>query len=309
MRNATTTMVDGPRTNPNTAGGRFPLSVSPPLCGGRRAVGGTPAKRGANGGVLAAVCAVALAGCQTAMSPPGPAEGSVEAANSALRADQFDAAIADADDYLRGQPRGPQAAEAWYDKGEAYQRKVAADPTERRRNLFEAHSAYLSALTIRPPRELEGFIRAGLSTVALFQDDFPTCIEQAAAATPLVDDPHVKAWLLYNTGVAEQRLSRFTDADQTFRQVVQRFPGTPLATAAEQHEGQHLFYVQLATYASPADADRATLSLRAAGSVVSRRSDSVGRTVLDLGPFSTYAAAQQQRDNLSGSFPAAVIVP
>ena len=233
----------------------------------------------------------------------------MEAGRNALRAGQFDAAIADADDYLRGQPTGTQAAEAQYIKGYAYQQKFYTGDAERRRDLYEARAAYLAALNGRPPSLLEGFIRTGLSSVALQQDDFPTAIEQATAATPLVDRPATKAGLLYNIGLAQQRLGRFTDADQTFRQVVQRYPGTPVAAAAQQHQGQRLFYVQLATYASSADADRATLSLRAAGSVVSRRSDAAGRTVLDLGPFSTYQSAQQQRDALAGSFPTAVIVP
>jgi tetratricopeptide (TPR) repeat protein len=250
-----------------------------------------------------------VAGCQAPSSPGGPALGSVEAANQALQARQFDAAIADADDYLRGQPKGPQAAEAGYDKGQAFQRKDVNNLDERRRNLFEAKSAYTAALNARPSRELEGNIRLELSTVALFQDDFPACIEQAAKAGPLVDAPPAKAWLLYNTGVAQQRLSRFTDADQTFRQVSQKYPGTPQAAAAQQHIGQRLFYVQLATYASPSDADRATLSLRSTGQVVSRRSDVSGHTVLDIGPFSTYPNAQQQRDALLPSFPTAVIVP
>ena len=67
--------------------------------------------------------------------------------------------------------------------------------------------------------------------------------------------------------------------------------------------------MQLAKYASPADADAATLSLRANGSIVSRGSDASGRTVLDLGPYSTYAAARGERDAVAGTFPAAVVLP
>ncbi len=254
------------------------------------------------------VCLAAGCNGPTSTAPPVTA-GPVDAAQAALRAGRFDAAIADADDYLRGQPAGPRAAEADYVKGSAYQQKVAPGAPEQRRNLFEAHTAYLAALNARPPAELEGYVRTGLSVVALFQDDFPTAIEQAQRATPLVSRPDTLASLLYNTGLAQQRLGRFTDADQTFRQVVARYPGTRQAQAAQQHEGQRLWYVQLAIYASSADADRATLSLRSNGSIVSRRSDATGHTVLDLGPYSTYAAAQQQRDALTGAFPAAVILP
>ncbi len=187
------------------------------------------------------VAACLLAGCNgpTSKGPP-PSAGPVDAGQAALRAGQFDAAIADADDYLRGQPAGPRAAEADYVKGSAYQQTVAVGPAEQRRNLFEARTAYLAALNAHPPAELEGYVRAGLSTVALFQDDFSTAIEQAEAAAPLVTRPATKAGLLYNTGLAQQRLGRFTDADQTFRQVVQQYPGTPPAAAAQQHVGQRL---------------------------------------------------------------------
>ncbi len=254
--------------------------------------------------LVAALASWPAAGTRRPADAPPPTAGPVDAARAALRAGQFDAAIADADDYLRGQPAGPRAAEADYAKGSAYQRKPAASPGRAAANLFEAHTAYLAALNARPPSELEGYVRAGLSTVALFQDDFPSAIEQAQRATPLVSDPPTQAWLLYNTAVAQQRLGRFTDADQTFRQVVQRYPGTPQAVAAQQHEGQRLFYVQLAIYPTAADADRATPSLRSNGSVVSRRSDATGHTVLDARPVQHLrlgqAAAGRRRRRLPG---------
>ena len=256
--------------------------------------------------------AAMLAGCDHQPPPsaaPAPTTGPVESARNALRARQFDAAIADADDYLRGQPHGTRAAEADYIKGSAYQQREVPNLTEQRRDLFEARTAYVSALTEHPPSLLEGYVRAGLSTVALLQDDFPTCIEQATRADPLIDRPEDKARLLFDTGLAEQRLGRFTDADATFRQVAQRYPGTVPALAAQQHQGMRLFYVQLAEFRTAADADRAVSALRSAGSAVSQRTDAAGATVLDVGPFSTFAAAEQQRDALLDTYPGAVIFP
>ena len=252
------------------------------------------------------VACLLLAGCR---SEPDTA-GSVVAGRDALRAERFDAAVADADDYLRGQPHGPDAAEACYLKGQAYQNKSFLDgPDGRLRDLHEARSAYAAGLAQRPAGELAGLLHVGASTVAFYQDDFPTTIGQAEQAMPLVSDPQVKAGLLFNTGVAQQRLSRFADADQTYRQVQQQYPGTSSAVEAGRKLGRHTFFVQLATYGSVADADRATASLRATGAVVSRGSDATGRTVLTLGPFSTYTAAKQQRDALAAPFPAAVVVP
>ena len=254
-----------------------------------------------------ALCTLFIAGCQP--TPP-PTAGSVVAGRSALQARQFDAAAADADDYLRGQPHGPDAAEADYIKGYAMQNKAFADrPDGRRRDALDARQAFTAGLAERPAGELAGYLHAGLSTVALYADDFPTAIEQAQAAIPLVARPEVKAGLLYNVGLAQQRLNRFGDADQTFEQVQQQYPGTPAAAGAAAHLHQTMFYVELAHYASPADADRAVASLRASGAVVSRRSDAAGLTVVTLGPFSTYTAARQQQLALLGTFPTAVVGP
>jgi tetratricopeptide (TPR) repeat protein len=236
--------------------------------------------------------------------------GPMTAGRNALAAHQFDAAVADADDYLRAQPHGPSAAEALYIKGAAYQFKAFADaPADHSRNLFEARSAYLASLNERPPTVLEGYVRTGLCNVALYEDDFYAAIEQAQLAIPLVDRPATKAGLTYDMALAEQRQGRFTEADQAYGRVVAQYPGTPLAAQAALREHQHEFYVQLATYPTPADADRAILSLRAGGSVVSRGTDAAGRTKLDLGPFSTYDAAKQQRDAMVGPFPGAAVFP
>ena len=253
-----------------------------------------------------ALCACFLPGCQ----PSPPAAGSVVAGRNALQAEQFDSAIADADDYLRGQPHGPDAAEAYYIKGYAYKDRWYLDPaTAKRRDLHEARTAFEAGLGERPPAALEGYLHTGLSLAALYQDDFPTAIQHGERAMPLVDRPEAKAGLLYNIGLAQQRLGRFTDADQTFRQVEQGYPTSPLAVEAHRRQGQRQFYVQLATYASPADADRAMLSLRAGGSVVSRGSDARGQSVLVLGPFSSYAAAAQQQAAMAPSFPTAYVFP
>ena len=75
---------------------------------------------------------------------------------------------------------------------------------------------------------VEGDIRASLCNVAFFQDDFAESIRQATAAMPLVTSPHVPKRLLFRKGVSQQRLGEFTDADLTFRQVEQHYPGTPV---------------------------------------------------------------------------------
>jgi tetratricopeptide (TPR) repeat protein len=258
-----------------------------------------------------AFCISLLPGCAGNSPPTTPLQppASLVAANDALSANQPDTAIADAQSYLHSQPYGPQAAQAWYFEGRGYEMKLAADPDESQRNLFEAHSCYLEALQQGPVPTVEGDIRASLSNVAFFQDDFAEAIRQASAAMPLVNSAKTKSFLLFRIGVSQQRLGEFTDADLTFHQVEQQYPGTPLAQASHDHEGQKDFYVQLATYGSRDVAERALASLRSNGVIISERTDSKGNTVIDNGPFSTYADAKKVKDQLQKSFPQALIVP
>jgi tetratricopeptide (TPR) repeat protein len=261
--------------------------------------------------ILHSAFCIYFAGCasSTPPAPPPQPPAALIAANSALGANQPDTAIADAQSYLKSQPYGPQAAQAWYFEGRGYEMKIAADPNESQRNLFEAHSCYLEALQQGPVPSVEGDIRASLSNVAFFQDDFAEAIRQATTALGLVTSEQTKSFLLFRIGVSQQRLGEFTDADLTFHQVEQKYPNTPLAQAARDHQGQRDFYVQLATFASKDQADKALDSLRSNGVIISERTDSKGNTIIDNGPFTTYADAKKVKDSLSKSFPQALIVP
>jgi tetratricopeptide (TPR) repeat protein len=257
-----------------------------------------------------------LVGCHSnPAAPPQPAQpplqppASLIAANQALATQQPDVAIADAQGYLRSQPSGPYAAQAWYMEGRGYYMKVASSPGESQNNLLQARTCYLEALQKNPDPALEGDIRAEYANVAFFQDDFAETIQQASAAMPLEKTPQTNAFLLLRIGMSEQRLGRFTDADQTFRQVMQRYPGTPIAESAREHEGQNNFYVQLATYTDKKLADQALASLRSGGVIISQRTDSKGNTIIDAGPYSTYADAKKVKDQLQANFPLALIVP
>jgi outer membrane protein assembly factor BamD (BamD/ComL family) len=228
----------------------------------------------------------------------------------ALDEHQYNAAIQSADDYLRQQPSGPGAAEALYLKGRGYEQKPAADPAEMKRNLDEARTAYLDALNQNPSPKTEGYIRASLSNVAFFQDDYATAQSEASQAMKLVgDSPEIQSVLLYRIGVSQQRLGLFTDADSTFAQVQQRYPGSSIADRAREHEGKRVFFVQLATYNTPNGAERATDGLKASGVVISTRSDNAGHTVINAGPFPTYEDAKQAKAKFTAQFPDALITP
>lgn len=248
-------------------------------------------------------------GCGQNQPPAQQGPSSVlVAARRALDAGQGGEAIADAGSYLMSQPNGPEAAEAYYLQGRGYEQTHASDSSEARRNLDQARSAYMLALQHHPSPDLEGNVHASLSNVAFFEDDFATAIEQASAAMNLLDSSKTKSFLLYRIGLSQQRLSRFNDADLTFNQVVQRYPGTPIADAARQHVGQRAFFVQLATYPSAAAADKDADRVRSAG-IVSRRTNSQGLTIIDEGPFPTFVDAKNAKDQVIRQFPDAVIVP
>jgi tetratricopeptide (TPR) repeat protein len=251
---------------------------------------------------------VGAAGC-TENKPSAQQSTQLTSGFKALDEQQSAVAIDRADEYLREQPHGPGSAEALYLKGRGYEQKAAADPSEIKRNLTEARTAYMEALNQQPSPKTEGYIRASLSNVAFFQDDYSTALGEASRAYNLVDSPNIQSVLLYRTGVSQQRLGRFTDADRTFEQVQQRYPGSPIADRAREHQGQRNFFVQLATFNSPAGADKAIQSLQNSGVVVSKRSDQSGHTLVDAGPFSTYESARDAKARFAGQYPDALVVP
>jgi hypothetical protein len=109
--------------------------------------------------------------------------------------------------------------------------------------------------------------------------------------------------------MSEQRLGRFTDADQTYRQVEQRYAGTPMAERARMNEGRNKFFVQLPPAPSQDAGDRAAQSLRGRNLVVSQSTDAGGHTVIDVGSYDTYPQAKTVLDQLQSEFPNAEIVP
>jgi tetratricopeptide (TPR) repeat protein len=252
-----------------------------------------------------------VSGCTSVPSPaPTPASWpELTQANQSLQAGQADNAIGYARVALQEQPAGPMAAQAWYVEGRGYELKIASDPSDMEQNLFEATSCYQQALGQSPPPALEGDIRASLSNVLFFQDEFAEAIQQATVAIPLVSDSKVKGSLLYRIGLCQQRLSRFTEADQTFRQVEQRYPNTPIAEAAHEHEGQTRFYIQIASFHTQELADKAMRSLQVQGIIISQRTNEKGDTIIDDGPFANYSDAKKIRDQLVKDYPYAMVVP
>lgn len=251
---------------------------------------------------------IGLAGCNVDQPAP-PDNPQLVSGYRALGDQQSELAIQRADQFLRDNPSGPGSAEALYLKGRAFEQKRANDPAELKRNLVDARLAYADALNQHPSKKTEGYIRASLSNVAFFQDDFTTSFAEAYRAYSLIDSPEIQSVLLYRIGVSQQRMGRFTDADQTFGQVQTRFPTMPIARVAGQHIGLRNFYLQLATYNSAGGADRAIASMQNSRVAISKHTDVSGHTVIDAGPFSTYEAAKDAQTRFEQQYPDSLIVP
>lgn len=256
-----------------------------------------------------------VSACTQAVPPPSPLEN----ARRSLAGDQADQAIADADAALRARPHGPEAAQALYVKGVAYYLKGGnrgvggrpLDPLATEASFHESRTALAQALREQPDKPLEGLVRAELANVAFYQEDFPTAIEQAAVALRLdpPPPPATAARVLFTLGWAQQRLGRFDDADQTFRQVEQAYPSAPEATDAGLHLGKHQFYVQVGTFPSPAAAGAAARAIEKAGAVPAQQVAAGGQTTVSAGPFTTYDDAKRSAATLSRQFPLAAVVP
>jgi tetratricopeptide (TPR) repeat protein len=242
-------------------------------------------------------------------SPPPPPPTQLIAARDALSNQQPDNAITAARAFLIEESTGPRAAEAMYLEGRGFEERTSNGPEDRRENLTEARSCYWQSLQQNPPKSLERDVYTSLSNTDFYLDHYADCIQESSAAMELSTDRDSKENLLYRIGVCQQRLGTFDSADQTFRQVEQRYPNTKFAQSAHQLEGSRQFFVQVATFAHPEQAAAAADALTKAGTIVSTRTNNDGDVILDAGPYPTFKQAKALRDSIIRDYPLAVIVP
>ena len=235
----------------------------------------------------------------------------LEEGYQALETRQYNEAIAKADEFLAGQPHGEGSPEALYLKGRALEAKNAAGVTaeEAKANLQSARTAYITALGENPKQPLNAYLRTSLGNVAYFQDDYNTAIAQLTAAYDNLDSTDLKAWCLYRIGLSQQRQGKFEDADKTFALVQQNHAGTIPAQRAHDRRGARAFYVQLATFAQPASADRAIADLKKQGVTATRVASPEGHALLRVGPIASYTQAAFMKTRFAEKYPDAVIIP
>jgi hypothetical protein len=194
-------------------------------------------------------------------------------------------------------------------KGLGLEQKTYATRAQADAGWQEARQAYVEALSRSPSPRLEAYIRASLANVAYFQDDYATAVSEWSRAHEKMDNPDVQAWILYRVGICRQRMNQFAEADTIFEAVQQRHPGTVQAQRAREHSGARAFSVQLATFANGASADSAVATLRREGALARKQPDGKGRSVVLVGPFTSYQQARSVRNRYAAVYPDALILP
>jgi TolA-binding protein len=253
---------------------------------------------------------LALMGCAASQSASGTPKDDLNSGYEALAQKQYDKARNTADAFLTRYPEGPGRAEAYYLRGRAIYDRLSdsGSSSTNSADLQEARTAYIRALEASPSPALDAHIRADLGNVAFFQDDYVTALQQTTAAYEKLDKPEDKADALYRVGRCQQRLGHFEEADHTFASVQQQFPATRAATDAKRRQGARGFWVQLATYRQPAEADRATGTLRQQGITPQTSKTPTGQTVVRV-PAKSLAEARQIKSRFAGIYPDALIQP
>jgi TolA-binding protein len=228
----------------------------------------------------------------------------------ALDLKDYQRAIGAADEYLKNHPTGNGAAEAAYLRGRAFEQRTKGSDAEAQANLREAKASYERALSLNPPRQLEAYTRASLGNVNYWTNDFGGAEINWTVAYEKLDPGDLKAWVLYRTGLSQQRLGKWEAADDTFAQVENEFPNSEPAARASQHRGARAFYVQVAAFSSPQPAEKLVATLRTQGYHAGRyEKKEKGLQLVMAGPLKRYDEAVTMRNRLGEQFRDAVIVP
>jgi len=244
-------------------------------------------------------------GCQNAKDTQNLQQG-----YGALDLKDYQRAIAAADDYLQKHPTGNGAAEAAYLRGRAFEQRTKGSDAEAQANLREARASYEQVLTLMPSRQLEAYTRASLGNVAYWMNDFGAAEINWTSAYEKLEPGDLKAWVLYRTGLSQQRLGKWEAADDTFAQVEKEFPKSEPAARAASHQGARAFYVQVAAFSSPQPAEKLVATLRGQGYPVGRyEKKEKGLQLVMAGPLKRYDEAVVMRNRLGEQFRDAVIVP
>jgi tetratricopeptide (TPR) repeat protein len=222
------------------------------------------------------------------------------AGEQALAAQQYDQAIRDADSVVAmGNPNW--LAKANYLRGRALEASAVTAP-----QLERARQTYALALTQHPSKTVEAQLHGHLGNVCFYQDDYATALQQFTLANAQLQPPDEK--VLYLIGVCQQRLGRFVDADRTFQQVQQQYPGSDPAGWAKTLEGARGFYVQVGAFSNDADAQRAAAAVASVGAIPTKTMHN-DLTIIRTVDVRSWESAMELRARLIAQYPDAQVKP
>jgi tetratricopeptide (TPR) repeat protein len=214
-----------------------------------------------------------------------------------------------AEDYLKSNPTGPAAADAYYLQGRAFEAKSQRYPASPQRDWSEAYNCYTQALNQKPRPALEGLIHVAMGNILYFQERYGAASSELANGYEKLERDTDKAWTLYRIGLCKQRLGKWAEADRDFATVVQQFPNTEPALRSREHQGYNAFWVQVATFPNPQMAAAAMADLKKQGLSAQLFVDTTRNAqVVRVGPLS-YEGATATKQRVSGKYRDAIIVP
>jgi tetratricopeptide (TPR) repeat protein len=259
-------------------------------------------------GVIMIAGALTFVGCASGPTPRETLSGGFKELDAA--APNYATMSAAADTYIEKEPKGTALADAFYLRGRALEEKAGHDPSAPQKDAVDAYNAYAEALNHKPGPGLEGLIHTGMGNVLYFQERYSAAANELTAGYDKLERDTDKAWALYRIGLCNQRMAKWDDADKFFAAVQQQYPGSAPAQRAREHQGYKAFWVQIATFASPATAAAAADDLKKQGLTAQLFVDTTRNAqVVRVGPLGTYDAATATKQRVSGKWRDSIIVP
>lgn len=192
-----------------------------------------------------------------------------------------------------------------------YMRAQCRMMTDRRR---EAQRDLTTAMPLASDKLLRGYIDAQLGNLAFEDGSYSqAAMHYEDALDKLPDEPPVDR-VLYQYGIALQRLGRFNDGRKRLEEVYTKFPTSEHAVSAKRKhdwDGDY-FSVQCGVFSRIALAHQAAARLRQDGInalAVPEEGGGSRRYVVRAGRYSTYAEANRELARVQRQQPDAFVVP
>jgi len=236
---------------------------------------------------------------------PASARQQIALARTALTAGRFSSVEELLSPIIREYSGQHGTAVAYYIRGQS---RLYAGAPDSARNDFQA------GYRLARDAELRAVIDAQLGNLAFETGDYETaCTHYGRAAARLPSNPPTDR-VLYQHGVALQRLGRFPQARNQYAQLLHAFPLSEYADAARKRRDwpEPYFAIQCGVFTQEPAARTAAADLRARGLNAQSQPDAgpmSQRYVVRVGRYARYADAARELERVRPLVPDAFIVP